>query len=127
MDTTEYMKNDEEWKKSLREKFVISMAGGERAKQHLYANIGYVYRCYSRGAIMAGITMRRLQEAGMFYPLNTQKWAAPLRKPPNIISISQIKYKCLFSFYPIFASFSYETSHLENRSSKVYYEDTKKE
>ena len=76
---------------------------------------------------MARITMRRLQEAGMFYPLNTQKWAASLRKPPNIISISQIKYKCLFSFYPIFASFSYETSHLENRSSKVYYEDTKKE
>ena len=49
------------------------------------------------------------------------------REPPNIINIAQIKHKCLFSFYPIFVSFSYETSHLEKQANQLYYEDTKKE
>ena len=47
--------------------------------------------------------------------------------PPNIISIAQTLWKCLFSFYQKSIPFSYGTSHLENLSNRMYYEDTKKE
>ena len=48
-------------------------------------------------------------------------------KPPNIISIAQKQRKCLFSFYQKSIVFSYGTSHLEDFSNRMYYEDTKKE
>ena len=53
--------------------------------------------------------------------------AASLWKPPNIISIAQKLWECLFSFYQKSIVFSYGTSHLENLSNRMYYEDTKKE
>ena len=56
-----------------------------------------------------------------------RKRAASLWKPPNIISIAQKQRECLFSFYQKSISFSYGTSHLENFSNRMYYEDTKKE
>ena len=56
-----------------------------------------------------------------------QKRAASVRKSPNIISIAQRVPQCLFSFYQKSIVFSYGTSHLENFSNRMYYEDTKKE
>ncbi|MDD6678683.1 MAG: hypothetical protein PUF71_04775 [Firmicutes bacterium] len=47
MSTIEHTNHDEEWKKQLREKFIILMTGSEREEQYLYANIGYVYQCYA--------------------------------------------------------------------------------
>ena len=51
MNTIEDMNQDEEWKKQLREKFIILMTGSEREKQYLYANIGYVYQCYAPASV----------------------------------------------------------------------------
>ena len=45
------MCQDEEWKKRLREKFIILMAGNEQEKQSLYANIGFVYQCYAPASV----------------------------------------------------------------------------
>ena len=51
MNTIVDMNQDEEWKKQLREKFIILMTGSEREKQSLYANIGYVYQCYAPASV----------------------------------------------------------------------------
>ncbi len=51
MSTIEHINQDEEWKKQLREKFIILMIGSEREKQSLYANIGYVYQCYAPASV----------------------------------------------------------------------------
>ena len=51
MSTIERISQDEEWKKQLREKFIILMTGSEREKQSLYANIGYVYQCYAPASV----------------------------------------------------------------------------
>ena len=57
----------------------------------------------------------------------TKERATSAWKPPNIISIAQKQRECLFSFYQKSILFSYGTSHLENLSNRMYYEDTKKE
>lgn len=51
MNTIVDMNQDEEWKKQLREKFIILMTGSEREKQSLYANIGYVYQYYAPASV----------------------------------------------------------------------------
>ena len=51
MSTIEHTNHDEEWKKQLREKFIILMTGSEREEQYLYANIGYVYQCYAPASV----------------------------------------------------------------------------
>ena len=51
MSTIEHTNHDEEWKKQLREKFIILMTGSEREKQYLYANIGYIYQCYAPASV----------------------------------------------------------------------------
>ena len=51
MSIIEDMNQDEEWKKQLREKFIILMTGSEWEKQSLYANIGYVYQCYAPASV----------------------------------------------------------------------------
>lgn len=51
MNTIVDMNQDEEWKKQLREKFIILMTRSEREKQSLYADIGYVYQCYAPASV----------------------------------------------------------------------------
>lgn len=51
MSTIERINQDEEWKKQLRENFIILMTGSEREKQSLYANIGYIYQCYAPASV----------------------------------------------------------------------------
>ena len=51
MNNIEYLNHDDEWKKRLREKFIIFMTGSEQEKQYLYANIGYVYQCYAPASV----------------------------------------------------------------------------
>ena len=46
----------------------------------------------------------------------TRKNKRAAHRPPNIISITQKLWKCLFSFYQKSVSFSYGTSHLEKIS-----------
>ena len=71
-------------------------------------------RCPTVGALVSGL----------FSFTETKKSS---HKPPNTISIAQKPFQCLFSFCQKFIPFSYETSHLENSSIRMYYEDTKKE
>ena len=51
MNIIEDMNPNEEWKKHLREKFIILMTGSEQEKQSLYADIGYVYQCYAPASV----------------------------------------------------------------------------
>lgn len=51
MNIIEDMNPNEEWKRHLREKFIILMTGSEQEKQSLYADIGYVYQCYAPASV----------------------------------------------------------------------------
>ena len=72
MSTIEHINQDEEWKKQLREKFIILMTGSEREKQSLYANIGYVYQCYAPASVYkyysdSSLNLNALKSNKMWY------------------------------------------------------------
>ena len=68
----EDMNQDEEWKKQLREQFVILMTGSEQEKQALYANVGYCYQCYAPAKVYkyysdTNLNLEALRDNKMWY------------------------------------------------------------
>lgn len=39
------------WRKSLREKLIVIVAGNEQEKQSLYGDVGYCYQCYAPASL----------------------------------------------------------------------------